>query len=86
MVFLFWISDLEDSEEPNRSRVRGWERTEVNTVRSWWTGANAVRVKCLTMYSNIISWRPHHGCDVTLGTIFSYGRGRGCERDGDALE
>ena len=51
-------------------------------ARSWWIGANAVRVKCLSMYSNIISSSPHHACDVTLGTIFSRLAGRGCEGDG----
>lgn len=32
---------------------------------------NAARVKCLTMYSNITSSRPHYACDVTPGSIFS---------------
>lgn len=35
------------------------------------------------MYSNIISPRPHHACDVTLATIFSYEKIYECKRDGD---
>lgn len=63
--------------------VRALRNVQKVTVRSWWTGANAVRVKCLTMYSNIISSRPHHACDVTLATIFSYEKPYECKRDGD---
>lgn len=37
------------------------------TVRSKRTGVNAIRVKSWSMYSNIISWRPHSACDVTPG-------------------
>lgn len=50
-------------------------------TRWWWIGANAVRVKCLSMYSNIISSRPLHGCDVTLRTIFRRRAWCACERD-----
>lgn len=35
------------------------------TGRTKRTGVNAVRVKSLSMYSNIISSRPHYACDVT---------------------
>lgn len=35
------------------------------------------------MYSDIISSRPHHACDVTLATIFSYEKIHECKRDGD---
>lgn len=35
------------------------------------------------MYSNIISSRPLHACDVTLATIFRYEKINKRERDGD---